>query len=70
MVRELLNHGANLNIAANNGDTPLHIARLEWHAEVLRELLNHAVGVITIDEGFTFNTQQVRTGMSRWCESC
>jgi ankyrin repeat protein len=41
VVRELLNHDANVNAANKDGFTPLYAARQNGHVEVLRELLNH-----------------------------
>jgi serine/threonine-protein phosphatase 6 regulatory ankyrin repeat subunit B len=49
VVRELLEHGANVNTADNEGETPLHIAGWEGHVEVVQELLEHGANVNTAD---------------------
>jgi len=46
-VRELLNHGANVNTENKDGVTTLHIAGQEGHDEVARDLLNHGANVNT-----------------------
>jgi ankyrin repeat protein len=51
VLRELLKHGANVNTAKKDGDTPLHIAGGDGHVEVLRELLNYGTKVNTENKG-------------------
>jgi ankyrin repeat protein len=54
IVRELLNHGASVNIADEYGYTPLYAAAEEGHVEVVRVLLNHGASVnITDKNGFS-----------------
>ena len=50
MLRELLNHGSNINTANKFGFTPLHIAGIKGHIELVRELLNHGANVNNTDE--------------------
>ena len=45
VVRELLNNGANVNVAYKDGFTPLYIAGMVGLIEVVRELLNHGAQV-------------------------
>jgi ankyrin repeat protein len=49
VVRELLNHGANVNTADKDCVTPLSVASQNGHVEVVRELLNHGANVNTAD---------------------
>ena len=51
IVKELLNHGADVNV--NNGSTALHVACQEGHLAIARVLLVHqeqAVDVLAVDE--------------------
>ena len=41
----MLNHGASVNFADEDGWTLLHVAVLQGHVEVVRELLSHGASV-------------------------
>ncbi|XP_024859770.1 cyclin-dependent kinase 4 inhibitor C isoform X2 [Kryptolebias marmoratus] len=47
-VRALIAHGADVNLADDRGNLPLHLAQREGHAEVVQLLLGH-----TADPGAT-----------------
>jgi ankyrin repeat protein len=54
IVRELLNYGASVDIADDEGDTSLHEATLFGQVEIVRVLLNHCCSVdIGNDRGCT-----------------
>ena len=43
-------YGAKVEIADNDGLTPLHIAANEGHVEVVRELLQHGASVYNVSK--------------------
>jgi len=45
MVKMLLSHGAQVNVADMAGNTPLHTATIYGHTELVKLLLQHAAEV-------------------------
>ena len=41
----MLNYGANVNAANEDGFTPLYVSSQKGHMEVVRELLNHGANL-------------------------
>jgi len=58
-----LNQGANVHNANKTGLSPLYLAGISGHVEVVRELLNHGAQVDTSEEaGQTFLKRAAENG--------
>jgi ankyrin repeat protein len=52
IIEILLQHGANTEITDKYGNTPLHIAAIQCHLDIVRCLVQHNANMNAVNKGF------------------